>query len=124
MRISDWSSDVCSSDLLPIGSLDIEDVSIRFSGDHCGHAEGRVRAHVAGQVAGLNLSQGLCGFATCDGETVLLPLVSQSGMEKMPERRWLSGRYTAELGVEQADPELETARGAEGFAQVGAVPML
>src|SRR3546814_11091462 len=82
MRISDWSSDVCSSDLLPIGSLDIEDVSIRFSGDHCGHAEGRVRAHVAGQVAGLNLSQGLSGFATCAGETVLLPLVSQSGMEK------------------------------------------
>src|SRR3546814_13358784 len=78
MRISDWSSDVCSSDL-----LDMEDVSIRFSGDHCGHAEGRVRAHVAGQVAGLNLSLGLSGFATCDGETVLLPLVSQSGMEKM-----------------------------------------
>src|SRR3546814_11107052 len=77
----------------------MEDVSIRFSGDHCGHAEGRVRAHVAGQVAGLNLSQGLSGFATCDGETVLLPLVSPSGMEKMTVRLWLSGRYTAELRV-------------------------
>src|SRR3546814_1409978 len=78
MRISDWSSDVCSSDL------------------------------VAGQVAGLNLSQGLSGFATCDGETVLLPLVSQSGMEKMTVRLWLSGRYTAEMRVELADPALRS----------------
>src|SRR3546814_2044375 len=152
MRISDWSSDVCSSDLiwrrvgqaddvagamtvgvgrigiddvtgslplgrafapLPIGSLDMEDVSIRFSGDHCGHAEGRVRAHVAGQVAGLNLLQGLRGFATCDGVTVLLPLVSQSGMGQMTVRLWLSGRYTAEMRVEMADPALETARSEE-----------
>src|SRR3546814_13181949 len=94
MRISDWSSDVCSSDL------------------------------VAGQVAGLNLSQGLSGFATCDGETVLLPLVSQSGMEKMTVRLWLSGRYTAEMRVEMADPAQETALGAMGFARVGDVQML
>src|SRR3546814_15217058 len=112
MRISDWSSDVCSSDL-----LDMEDVSIRFSGDHFGHAEGRVRAHVAGQVAGLNLSLRLSGFATCDGETVLLPLVSQSGMEKTTVRLWLYGRYTAEMRGAVADRARETALGAMAFAR-------
>src|SRR3546814_13253956 len=139
MRISDWSSDVCYSDLigiddvtgslplgrafapLPIGSLDMEDVSIRFSGDHCGHAAGRVRAHVAGQVAGLNLSPGMSGFATCDGETVLLPLVSQSGMEKMTVRLWLTGRYTAEVRVEMADPGLEQELDVMGFSSIGDV---
>src|SRR3546814_14876879 len=33
---------------LPLSSLVMEDVSAWFSGDRCGHAEGRVRARMAG----------------------------------------------------------------------------
>lgn len=104
---------------LPIGSLAMDDVSAHFAGDRCGHAEGRVRAQVAGQVPGLNLSQGLSGVATCDGEALLLPLVSQSGMEKVDLRIWRSGRYVAEMRVETTDPTLGEALGGLGFAAAG-----
>ena len=104
---------------LPVGSLMLEDVSAYYSGDRCGHAEGRVRARMAGQMPGLNLSQGLSGVVTCDGDALLLPLVSQSGMEKISLRVWRSGRYTAEMRVETADPALSATLGQAGFASIG-----
>lgn len=109
---------------LPVGSLSLEDVSGYYSGDRCGHAEGRVRAHMAGQIAGLNLSQGLSGIATCDGDALLLPLVSQSGLEKVDLRIWRSGRYVAEMRVETADPTLAQTLAQAGFAQVGNARLL
>lgn len=109
---------------LPIGSLLLEDVTGWFAGEKCGHAEGRVRARMAGQFPGLNLSQGLSGVATCDGDALLLPLVSQSGMEKIALRIWRSGRYSAEMRVETADPTLAGALGQAGFATVGNAQLL
>lgn len=109
---------------LPIGSLTMEDVTAYFSGDRCGHAEGRVRAQMAGQFPGLNLSQGLSGVASCDGEALLLPLVSQSGLEKINLRIWRSGRYVAEMRVETADAGLADALAKVGFADVGGARLL
>ncbi|WP_448538426.1 type II secretion system protein N [Sphingobium yanoikuyae] len=104
---------------LPVSGLMMEDVSGYYRGDVCGHAEGRVRARMATQIAGLNLSQGLSGTVACDGDALLLPLVSQSGMEKINLRIWRSGRYTAEMRVETADPALAGTLGQAGFATVG-----
>lgn len=109
---------------LPIGSFVMEDVTAYFSGTRCGHAEGRVRAQMAGQFPGLNLAQGLSGSATCDGEALLLPLVSQSGLEKVNLRIWRTGRYVAEMRVETADPALADAMGKAGFADAGGARVL
>jgi general secretion pathway protein N len=109
---------------LPIGGMVMEDVSARFTGGRCGHAEGRMRAQVAGRIAGLNLAQGLSGAATCDGDALLLPLVSQSGMEKINLRLWENGRYTAEMRVETADATLALALEAAGFVAVGNARLL
>jgi len=109
---------------LPIGSLIMEDVAAYFSGDRCGHAEGRVRAQMAGQFPGLNLSQGLSGTVSCDGEALLLPLVSQSGLEKVNLRIWRSGRYVAEMRVETADAVLADALAKAGFAGAGGARLL
>lgn len=109
---------------LPVGSFVLEDVSAYFSGDRCGHAEGRVRALMSGQFPGLNLTQGLSGVATCDGEALLLPLMSQSGLEKINLRIWRSGRYVAEMRVETADATLGAALGGMGFADAGGVRVL
>lgn len=109
---------------LPVGGLVMEDVSAYFSGDRCGHAEGRVRAMMAAQVPGLNLAQGLSGVVTCDGDALLLPLVSQSGMEKINLRIWRSGRYVAEMRVDTADPALAGVLGQAGFAAVGNAQVL
>jgi general secretion pathway protein N len=109
---------------LPIGSLIMEDVTAYFSGDRCGHAEGRARAQMAGQFPGLNLSQGLSGTVSCDGEALLLPLVSQSGLEKVNLRIWRSGRYVAEMRVETADAVLADALAKAGFAGAGGARLL
>lgn len=109
---------------LPVGGLMLDDVSAYYRGDRCGHAEGRVRARMAGQFPGLNLSQGLSGAVACDGDALLLALVSQSGLEKINLRIWRSGRYTAEMRVETADPALTGALGQAGFASVGNAQVL
>ncbi|WP_370176497.1 type II secretion system protein N [Sphingobium abikonense] len=104
---------------LPVSSLIMEDVSGYFSGERCGRAEGRVRARLAGQFPGLNLSQGLSGVAACDGDALLLPLVSQSGLEKITLRLWRSGRYVADMRIETTDATLATTLGQAGFAAEG-----
>ncbi|WP_420144757.1 type II secretion system protein N [Sphingobium sp.] len=109
---------------LPVGGLMLDDVSAYYAGERCGHAEGRVQARMAGQFPGLNLRQGLSGVIACDGDALLLPLVSQSGMEKITLRIWRSGRYTAEMRVETADPTLSGTLGQAGFATVGGAQLL
>lgn len=109
---------------LPVTSLTMDDVTAYFTGDRCGHAEGRVRAQIAGQFPGLNLMQGLSGAATCDGDALLLPLVSQSGMEKISLRIWRSGRYAADMRVETADATLADALARVGFADAGGARVL
>lgn len=109
---------------LPIGSFMLDDVSVRFSGDRCAHAEGRVHAQMAGQFPGLNLTQGLSGTASCDGGALLLPLVSQSGLEKVNLRIWRSGRYVADMRVETADATLANALAKAGFAEAGGARVL
>lgn len=109
---------------LPVSSLMMEDVSGYFSGDRCGHAEGRVRARLAGQFPGLNLSQGLSGVAACDGDALVLPLVSQSGLEKITLRVWRSGRYVAEMRIETTDATLAGTLGQAGFVASGDAQLL
>ncbi|MFZ2998525.1 type II secretion system protein N [Sphingobium sp.] len=109
---------------LPLASLHLDDVTAWFANDHCGHAEGTVRARLAGQFPGLNLAQGLSGAVACDGDAILLPLVSQSGMEKITLRIWRSGRYSAEMRVETADPTLGATLTQAGFAAVGNAQIL
>ncbi|WP_340264375.1 type II secretion system protein N [Sphingobium mellinum] len=109
---------------LPIGSFVLDDVSVVFSDDRCAQAGGRVRAQMGGQFPGLNLTQGMSGTATCDGEALLLPLVSQSGLEKINLRIWRSGRYVADMRVETADVTLADALAKVGFADAGGARVL
>lgn len=104
---------------LPISGITFTDMSAYFSGGACGHAEGRVKAAIAGELPGLNLSQGLSGDVRCDGSSILLPLVSQSGLEKLNLRIKADGHYTAEMRVTSSDPALGQGLGAMGFQQAG-----
>jgi general secretion pathway protein N len=104
---------------LPVNAVELTNVSVRFSGGACGAAEGQVRARIAGQIDGLNLSQGLSGTARCDGPALLLPLVSQSGMERLNVRISADGRYTAEMRVTTSDPALSKTLEGQGFSRAG-----
>ena len=81
---------------LPIEAVELDDVSVRFAGGLCDHAEGRVRAQLAGALAPL-LPGGLAGEARCDGAALLLRLRGQSGAEGMDLRLLENGRYKEQL---------------------------
>lgn len=105
---------------VPISRVDLDDVSFRFDGNVCTHAEGRVKASLAGGIAGLALTQGLSGTARCDGNALLLPLVSQAGTEAISLRVRADGGYTAQLRVQAGDPALADKLRLAGFQASGA----
>ena len=100
---------------LPLASFDLQDVSAAFADGRCVHAEGRVRAAVAGELAGLGLASGLSGNARCADDALLLPLASDSGMEQLQLRLFADGRYSAVLLVRTADQAVRARLAAAGF---------
>lgn len=104
---------------LPVASIDFDRVSIRFVDGRCSRAEGNVRANLAGDVAGMALQSGFVGTATCAEEAALIPLASQSGMERLELRLFADGRYRAELSVRPSDPAFVQRLTAAGFSDSG-----
>lgn len=88
---------------LPISSIDLTDLSVRFADGQCRKAEGRVRANLQGAIGGVALGGGLTGAARCDRDRLLLPLVGESGMEQVTVRLAQDGRFTADIAVRQPD---------------------
>jgi len=104
---------------LPISTLDFDDVSAGFTSGRCTRAAGRVRAGVAGEIAGIPLASGLTGVARCADEALLLPLVAQSGTEQLNVRLYADGRYRLDLIVRSGDEAVRTRLAAAGFRAVG-----
>jgi general secretion pathway protein N len=101
---------------LPVGGVDLSDVTAHFADGQCTSAEGLVRADIAGDVGGLTLPGGLSGNARCDRGALLLPLVSQSGMEALNLRLFEDGRNELELAVRPVDDAMRDRLIAAGFA--------
>ena len=104
---------------LPVASLELDEVSAGFVSDQCARAEGRVRATLAGDLGGVAIPSGLSGNVRCDGGALLLPLVSQTGLEQLNLRLFADGRYRAELIVRPSDPGLGERLRTAGFVQSG-----
>lgn len=102
---------------LPIDTLELGDVSVLFEAGQCERAEGRVKATLAGDIAGLNLAGGLSGNARCEGGALLLPLQGQSGMEQLMLKLFEDGRYELDLIVRSTDPALGARLASAGFVQ-------
>ncbi len=102
---------------LPVTALDLDEVTVRFRDGACDRAEGRVRATMAGEVAGLPLAGVMAGSARCDAGRLLLPLASQAGTERIDLRLTDDGRYTAALTVAAPDPATAQKLAGFGFAQ-------
>jgi general secretion pathway protein N len=100
---------------LPVTSIELADMSFRFANGLCVRAEGRVKAIVTGQLAGLGLAGGLGGGPRCDRGALLLPLTSQSGMERLNIRLFNDGRYRFDLSVRPTSPALVQRLSAAGF---------
>jgi general secretion pathway protein N len=100
---------------LPLSQLTLDDASVRFTGNRCAGAEGRVRASVTGDIGGLALPGGMSGTLRCDGSALLIPLVGQSGMERLDLRVTGDGKWRAELSVRSTDPAVAAKLVAAGF---------
>lgn len=109
---------------LPVSKIDLDDVSARFQEESCDHAEGRVRATLGGQVAGVPLPQEMSGTARCDGKALLLPLTSVAGTEALTLRLSRDGSYSADLTLRPGDPGAAEKLQAAGFSQTPAGYML
>jgi general secretion pathway protein N len=101
---------------LPVGAVDLSDVTAHFADGQCTSAEGLVRANIAGEVAGISLPGGLSGNARCDRGALMLPLVGQSGMEALNLRLFEDGRYEVELAVRPVDDAMRDRLIMSGFA--------
>jgi general secretion pathway protein N len=84
---------------LPALQLDLSDLSVRFDDGLCAAADGRVRARISTEVAGLRVTASFAGEARCEGPALLLPLAGQSGADKVTARLFGDGRYAIELGI-------------------------
>ncbi|MBB6122696.1 type II secretion system protein N [Sphingobium subterraneum] len=104
---------------LPVSNLEMEKVTVHFAAESCAKAGGRVRARLASSIAGLNLTQGMSGIAQCDGQAVLFPLVSQTGLERLSLRIWRDGRTSAQMLVRSGDGVNAAALEAMGFRRSG-----
>jgi general secretion pathway protein N len=98
---------------VPIAALDLEDVSVQFADGLCESAEGRVRAGLSGEMAGIALPAALAGDARCAGGALLLPLASPAGRIDLSARA--DGRYRIDLILRQSDPGLAARLAAAGF---------
>ncbi|MCE7797496.1 type II secretion system protein N [Sphingobium sufflavum] len=105
---------------LPVSTVEMQDVSIAFSGSRCVRAEGRMRAMLSAGLPGMDLANGLSGAVRCDGTDLLIALVSQSGVERIELRVDGAGRYRGGMTVAGGDPLVAVALGAAGFRPVGA----
>jgi general secretion pathway protein N len=103
---------------IPLATLEATDLSVRFSGGRCRSADGRVRAALAGEVAGIAFPP-LAGNARCDGDALLLPLAGPSGVQGLELRLWASGRYRADLLARPSEEGARERLGAAGFRPVG-----
>lgn len=101
---------------LPPATLDLDDISAHFAGGNCDHAEGAVRAALAGELAGIMLSSSLSGSARCAQGALLIPLASQAGTERLDLRFEGDGRWRIDLAVRPSDPALQARLAAAGFA--------
>lgn len=100
---------------VPVTTLDLDDVTIRFRDGRCEAAEGRVRATLGASAVGITLPPSISGAARCDRGALLLPLASQAGTEAIALRVEGDGRYRVELTVQPTDPLLGTQLETAGF---------
>lgn len=101
---------------LPLSALELDDVTVHFDNGLCAEAEGLVRARLGGNLGGVALPDMVMGNAQCDEGALLLPLISQSGMEQLEIRIDANGAYAAEFRIMAVDDAARERLTLAGFA--------
>ena len=102
----------------PAENIQFEGFSARFAAGRCIEAGGQVRLTLSDSVPGLNLQNGMLGKPRCDGARLLLPLVSQSGMERADIRLSTDGTYTIAVTLDANRGDQAALLNLSGFRPV------
>lgn len=103
---------------LPAENLELQDFSVRFIAGRCAEASGNVRLTLAGTLPGIDLANGLLAKPRCEGGQLLVPLLSQSAMERVTIRIAGDGRYSATVFLEGDRTEQAALLTLAGFRSV------
>jgi general secretion pathway protein N len=104
---------------LPLSYLELQDISVNFDNTQCRKASGNMRLMLTkGSLSALGLDSGFFGTARCEGGMLLLPLVSQSAMERADIRLQAGGVYSITLTVLNENPEIGPLLASAGFVQI------
>jgi general secretion pathway protein N len=102
----------------PAENIQFEGFSARFAAGRCVEASGQVRLILSDTMPGLNLQNGMLGQPRCDGAQLLLPLVSQSAMERADIRLSADGSYTVTIMLNADRSDQAAALNLAGFRSV------
>jgi general secretion pathway protein N len=102
----------------PAENIQFEGVSARFAAGRCMEASGQVRLTLSDTMPGLNLQNGMLGQPRCDGAQLLLPLVSQSAMERADIRLSADASYTVTVMLNGDRGDQAAALNLAGFRSV------
>lgn len=103
---------------LPAENIELQDFSARFIAGRCAEASGNIRLTMSKAIPGLDLSNGLLAKPRCEGGQLLLPLMSQSAMERVTIRFSGDGNYSAVVFLEGDRPEQAALLTVAGFRAV------
>ena len=104
---------------LPIAAIEFDDVSVAFTDGRCTRAEGRLQAQGGSAVAGIGFASRMNGVARCAGGGLLLPLVGETGNERLNLRFDAGGRWWADFAVRAGDAATDAQLAAAGFRRAG-----
>lgn len=103
---------------LPAENIELQDFSARFIAGRCAEASGNVRLTMSNTIPGLDLSNGLLAKPRCEGGDLLVPLASQSAMERVTVRLSGDGNYSATVFLEGDRTEQAALLALAGFSAV------
>ena len=89
---------------VPIASIDLTDVTVRFRDEQCDSAQGVVKANLGASANGLTLPSSLSGPIRCDRGALMLPLAAGSGGDGLTLHLFGDGRYEARIGFGGSPP--------------------
>ncbi len=103
---------------LPADNIELQDFSARFIAGRCAEASGNVRLTLAGTLPGVDLANGLLAKPRCEGGQLLIPLLSQSAMERVNIRVMGDGSYEVAVFLEGDRTEQAALLTLAGFKAV------
>ena len=103
---------------LPAQNIELQDFSVRFGAGRCISTDGSVRLTLPAGIPGFDVANGMLGKPRCSQGDLLVPLSSQSAMERIDIRVKADGNYTATIFLSGDRLDQSAALGMAGFKAV------